>query len=227
MYLISHRSEPKVAKLRIVIVGHTVHHWLLLCVLVLPFTIAGCNKGSNGQTQQLNDSWAAQISLAKQTAANIDRTARLWHVVAFPVERKSGGWQYDEDALRIQFDFSSPTGKNISVIMDDNDPSATLRIEQSINPDASLADPVLLRSDLDGSLASAQIGPRDAAKVALLDGWTETDLNNAQVTPLIGLDLGAVPAKWYVQLLATDDKPPRVLGINAQTGEIIERKPAP
>jgi hypothetical protein len=199
---------------------------ILRTLLIVPF-LTGCGAmQGNTATVVAMDDWRAQLALADQKAKAIEASAVLWHVLATPARELTVGWDPNADPLLLHFDYLKSDHNQLRITLWDSDPQGTLVVEEVTNSDSKLLRPALRPDELEASINTVAVGPREAIRAALTYLTKEgTGLPEGQ--PLATLELGEIPAKWYVQFIGRETVIPSfgeasTIAIDAQTGAIIK-----
>ena len=173
-------------------------------------------------------SWSTQLSLAQQEAQKIDKDALLYSVHASPQARHSE-WTYDEP-LQVTFTFVTPSTDEITIEFTDSSPTSTLKVEQVIDPSQKYIGLVDQdrRKKYNSNLATINLNPREAGLRTWAEASAQAHGRGIDIIPVIGVDLAATPAEWYIQYLdvargVINLKRESLFRVNAQDGEILVR----
>lgn len=109
-------------------------------------------------------------------------------ISAFPLVLYSNDWNYDK-TLFVDFRYINPSGKQITLRLQDTDPDVIREVDYSSDPAHHLYNSaVSMQEEYNRNLALVKIGPRDAGTRTWQDALSHSN-DVGGISPLLLLDL--------------------------------------
>jgi hypothetical protein len=179
--------------------------------------------------------WITQVSIAMQAAQQVDKSARLVDITAFPVEFDTAHWDYQTSPLHLEFGFDRLFGNDLTVSFRDTNITDTLKVEKRniVTNDRSVV-PLsqVTPQSVSSILAAVKLSPREAGLLTWQDAQTQATQRHIYISP----DFEAEPLKphvvWEIAYTASNRKTFDIHNdlryvVDAKTGDILERNYAP